>query len=351
MLSDLDFALVNALQLNPRLSWTQVGQFLDVSPSTALRHWTDLVERRLAWTACAVMPDVSRSPISMALVEIRTTSGCRESVADVLIHTPWIINLEYTSGDRDLLLTVVLPTIVDIDRAVAETVTPMAGVIGTRTHIVRHLYQEGSVMNMNVLPATTIDAIKRSRAQEVDIPFPGFGSDLARCVGALSRDARRPATELADELGLPVARVRRLVVELQRSRWCRFRTDFSNVHLGHEVFVYLTFNVRHDQLASIVASLALVPQIRLVVSLVGPANLVVAAWLPTLRDLDALELAIMRAFPMLTAIDRWLVPRSRKRLGHLIDPDGLHAGSVPVYPDVFRGWSPRPDPEPAPRPG
>jgi len=47
-LSEADLALVNALQVQPRASWSLIGKALGVGPVTVARHWERLVERREA---------------------------------------------------------------------------------------------------------------------------------------------------------------------------------------------------------------------------------------------------------------------------------------------------------------
>jgi DNA-binding IclR family transcriptional regulator len=44
-------ALINALQLRPRASWTELGRSLGVDPVTVARRWSRLAERGEAWVS------------------------------------------------------------------------------------------------------------------------------------------------------------------------------------------------------------------------------------------------------------------------------------------------------------
>ena len=48
---ELDLAIVNCLQLQPRASWTLVGEALDVDPVTVARRWQRLSSAGIAWVS------------------------------------------------------------------------------------------------------------------------------------------------------------------------------------------------------------------------------------------------------------------------------------------------------------
>lgn len=48
-LSELDLALVNALQINPRAAWTDLAKALDVDAATVARRWERLRAAGHAW--------------------------------------------------------------------------------------------------------------------------------------------------------------------------------------------------------------------------------------------------------------------------------------------------------------
>src|SRR6478736_6009630 len=48
---ELDLAIVNCLQLQPRASWTLVGRALDIDPVTVARRWQRLSSAGIAWVS------------------------------------------------------------------------------------------------------------------------------------------------------------------------------------------------------------------------------------------------------------------------------------------------------------
>lgn len=48
-LSELDLALVNALQISPRAPWTELAKALDIDAATVARRWERLRTAGHAW--------------------------------------------------------------------------------------------------------------------------------------------------------------------------------------------------------------------------------------------------------------------------------------------------------------
>ena len=66
---------------------------------------------------------------------------------------------------------------------------------------------------------------------------------------------------------------------------------------------------------------------------VGRASLITSFWLRSLTDLQRLEEALDNRFRDLALVDRTLVTRTVKHIGHLLDAEGLAtAGRLRVLP-------------------
>ncbi|WP_146617462.1 Lrp/AsnC ligand binding domain-containing protein [Arthrobacter globiformis] len=72
------------------------------------------------------------------------------------------------------------------------------------------------------------------------------------------------------------------------------------------------------------------PQLRWCASTSGESNLVASLRLKELQELDTIEHRLQAAFPGLQVRDRWVVPRTAKTQGHVLDEMGLHRGYVPL---------------------
>ena len=76
VIAESDLEIINALQLNPRASWTQLSSVLDMDSTTIARRWRRLVSNGHSWVNAVA---IGRTHIFGYLL-IRTT---QDSVADV----------------------------------------------------------------------------------------------------------------------------------------------------------------------------------------------------------------------------------------------------------------------------
>ncbi|MFC7564574.1 AsnC family transcriptional regulator [Actinomadura namibiensis] len=58
-MDELDLALVNALQLDPRAPWSRLSGPLGVDAATLSRRWSRLTESGAAWVTCVAGPPSS----------------------------------------------------------------------------------------------------------------------------------------------------------------------------------------------------------------------------------------------------------------------------------------------------
>ncbi|GAA3666445.1 Lrp/AsnC family transcriptional regulator [Microbacterium marinilacus] len=339
ILDELDFQLVNALQIAPRAPWATLAPALRTDASTLSRRWARLTEAGIAWTTCYVLPQRmqaysalgERLRSSYASIEIRCEAGRRAEVIDALARKPEVINIECTSGSRDLSLNVASAAPGEIDDYVDTQIAPLPGVISTNTRFVRIMYREGSEYDLNALrPAQRVgvDEIRRTESSVVESAEPS--SLNASVIAALQPDVRRPASEVADIVGISVPLARRAISRLMHSDWVRMRADFAHEVVGWNASVNLWVTVPQDALERLATGLALLPSVRLCASTIGPANLVTSLWLRELEELDEIELHIRRLAPEARVVDRWMVTRVVKRMGTLFDDAGRRRGYVPV---------------------
>ncbi len=334
VMDEMDFLLVNALQVYPRASWSALEGVLDIDATTLSRRWARLIAEGLAWTSCYALSsrEWSTMPASAcALVEVDCAAGCREDVLTATVSHPAALTVECCSGERDLLLTVVLDSTTAIDTYVADTLCRVPGVTAARTRYARSIVKDGSSWQLDVLRADQRRAIEALRGHASDVPDGPTGI-LSLVLEALRDDVRRPATAVAQDIGRAVTTVNRAIGQLMHAPWVRTRIEFPHDRVGWSATTVLSLAVPHLQVSSVAASIALLPQVRLCAVVLGRANLLVILWLRSFDELDDIEGRLFRAFPALEVADRWLVPRTAKRLGHVISPDGRRREFVP--PDL-----------------
>ena len=132
MYEELDRRRVNVLQIDPRASWAKVGKVLGVSPTTVAHRWQRLVDDGIAWiTAC---PNLNQQ--MTAIVEVDCHTESLPQVIKTLCANPMIVSIDETTGDRDLLLTVVAPDLPTLSDMVIDWIGGLRGVHGSRSALV-----------------------------------------------------------------------------------------------------------------------------------------------------------------------------------------------------------------------
>jgi DNA-binding Lrp family transcriptional regulator len=335
MADDLDFQLINAIQLSPRISWAQLAGVLHVDASTLSRRWQRLIDEKVVWTSCHyIEPKAARAPNDLvaprrtAFVEVICQPGRREEVIDAVSRRRQISGVHCTSGSRDLYLTLMARDLLSIDRLVDDLGSSVPGIIGTRTHHVRTFFQEGSSYRAPGLTPAQARAVLETMPTNARRANPT--QSYLDLIEALTDDVRRPVSMVHQRLGRSLASVSRGIDTLLTADWVRWRIDFAYNLMGWESSAMIWLSVNQSEMDKVAAALKLFPQLRLCASVTGETNLVASFWLRTLDELDDIEGKLTRVFSDIRIVDRWVVPRVAKRAGHIFDSDGHWESFVPM---------------------
>jgi DNA-binding Lrp family transcriptional regulator len=330
LFDETDLLLVSALQVAPRASWSDLGYALGFDPVTLSNHWRRLQSEGLAWTTC--YPDLTSSwRGSLAFVELDCVPGTREAVALELSKDPGTCSIEYTTGRRDLFLTVMMGGLGEIDTYVAERVGVIPGVSSTRTHHIRRVFSEGSTWRLGRLSPVQERRLQQIQQRESTDgpPRPPTATEIKLMV-QLGGDGRRSASSIAAELGLSVSTVSRGIDRVLANKRGTLRCDIAHDASPWNVIAVVWLSAPHHQVPTIAASMIRVPQVRLCCTLASTANLMVQVWMRSLDEMDTIEDALVTDFPGARVLDRWVVSRIPKRMGHLMDRKGRRISYVPI---------------------
>ncbi|MGJ7906082.1 Lrp/AsnC family transcriptional regulator [Actinopolyspora sp. H202] len=330
-MDETDLALVHALQLRPRASWAHLGGVLEVDPTTLARRWDRLSRRGLAWFSCypSSTKDWSWHDWEAgAYVEVECLPGQRQGVTERLVRKSSVWNIDATSGRRDLMLTMIAPSIVAIDTEVSESIAPIPGVRATRTHYFRAIFRDGSSWRLNALsPEQQRQLASEPTAERATRPS---GQDL-EVLRILGPNARLSASTVAERLGCSVSTAGRRIARVMDSAFAAVRCEVAHNIAGWQVAATLWLDVPQQDLRTVAADIARLPEIRLCVTVGSEANLVAQIWLHRLEDLDRFEMLLATKFSGTRVLDRWITPSFAKRLGHVIDVAGRRTGFVPLF--------------------
>jgi DNA-binding Lrp family transcriptional regulator len=334
-LDEDELALVEALQRGPRAPWTEVAEVVGTNAVTASRRWERLRATGAAWVTGVPGPGSHHAQL-LAYVDVTCLPSEKTRVAQELAGDPHALSVDITAGGRDLLVTVAAVDLVTLGRYLLERLDRVPGVTGTRARIATRLYAEGSTWRLGVLPpngaaGSPLPATRPAVLDEVD-------RDLMSALGVDGRASYATLAQMAD-ISQPTAR--RRVDRLISSGAVLLRTDVAAPLAGLPVTVVLSADAPAARLDDAAARLGRLRQVRLSATLAGTPSLLVIAWLASLEEVHRFEQDLVHRIPEVEVVDRLVVLRSVKRMGHLLDSEGRATGTVRM--DVWQ------DPVPADR--
>lgn len=329
VITDDDLRLINALQVRPRASWTLLGNALHANPVTLARRWDRLVSAGHAWVTIA--PDISGATLpqpAVALVEVHCQPGTVMSTAQAFAAVPEVVTIDVTAGGRDLMLTLVAPDQTALAALLLEQLHTLGSVVSMQSHPVARAHTDASTWRLRTLSRPEIKALTPPIATaRPDTRLTPLDVLVA---AELARDGRVTASEVAHRLAISPRRARDSLTTLTSSTQLRFRVELLRSRSGYPVYAWYLLQCSATQRDRLAAQLGAREEIRAVLSTIGPHSLAVAVWMRTLEDVHRLETAIENQIPGARIVDRSVVLRTVKRMGHVLDETGRATNFVPL---------------------
>ncbi|MDR7304101.1 Lrp/AsnC family transcriptional regulator [Haloactinomyces albus] len=326
VLGETDLALIEALQVRPRAPWTRIAPALGLDATTAARRWHRLTDNGLAWLTAYPAPPVS----TVGYVDVSCRPDALENLTERLRTWPCVFSIDRTTGEHQLVLSVVAPNLPALDAFLSEGLARLDGVRSVRLGIGTRFYREGSDWLVRALD-------QQQRSALVDNPARGSPSRPAQLresdralLLALSADARRSCADLAQDSGLSETTVRRRLSRMIRNRELYFRCDLAQRLAGWHVIATYRMDAPADRLSEVGQFMAALPETRLCAAVTGECNLLLSAWLRSSTECASLEERLLRRFPELDVTERNVTLHTVKRMGRLLNTDGVTVGHVPI---------------------
>ncbi|WP_369134619.1 Lrp/AsnC family transcriptional regulator [Modestobacter sp. I12A-02662] len=348
-LDEDDLALVEALQRDPRAPWTEVAEVVGTNAVTASRRWERLRAAGAAWVTGAPGPHSYHAQV-LAYVEVTCLPSEKTRVAAELAGDAHALSVDITAGGRDLLMTVAAVDLPTLARYLLERLDRVPGVTGSRVRVATRLFAEGSLWRLGVLPAATGNGDGTSAGAVLPAPRPVVLDGVDReLMARLGVDGRASYASLAQATGISQPTARRRVDRLISSGAVLLRTEVAAPLAGWPVTVVLSANAPAGRLDEAAARAGRMRQVRLSATLAGTPSLLVTAWLTSLDQVHRFEQDLVHQVPDAEVVDRLVVLRPVKRMGHLLDVSGRATGAVrmevwndPVPADPTSGRSVNP---------
>lgn len=323
-LDELDLALVNALQINPRAPWTELAGALDVDAATVARRWERLKAAGHAWVTAYPYDGGGTG----ALIEVDCAPGQDTAVARTLSADALSVTVEHAAGGRDLLVMVMTRNFGDLSRYIVDRLGAVPGITSTRAHLVTSGYTEGSSWRLRSLTRAQQELLAGARR-----PAQGAPVDLLEhrdLIRAMGEDGRISLSALATRLDVSLNTAGRRLRRLLDSGQLILRCDLARYLSGSPVAATFFGSVPPEHLDATARELAKLPEIRMCIGVAGPQNLIATVWVGSLVDTQELEVRLAARLPHLRITDRAITLRAAKLMGRLLDSEGRATGFVPV---------------------
>ncbi|WGD37069.1 Lrp/AsnC family transcriptional regulator [Lysinibacter sp. HNR] len=315
-----DLRLINALQVRPRASWLLLGRSLGADPVTLSRRWERLREQGIAWIAAYY--SVMRRP-SAALLEIECPPASTLDIARQLARDPEVLSIDLTTGQRVLLVTVMCDSVDQLSGYVLERMGSLPGITTLRTQMITTAFVDARNWRLRVLTPSEVDVLSEGQEPPHGVANASLEEEAA-LYRALYREPRITMKSLAIELDVTQGRARALLHGELSSGNLVLRTEIARPYSGWPVYAWFFLRVPPEHRAEAAQQLTLLRESRLVASILGRYDIVLAVWLKSITDLDRFEVYLSTAFPSVTVLDRSIVLRTPFHLRRNLDAHGRH---------------------------
>ncbi|GLI27275.1 AsnC family transcriptional regulator [Agromyces rhizosphaerae] len=315
-LDALDLRIVNALQFDPRARWEHLAPALGASAVTLARRWDRLHSEGLAWVTGA--PTTG----SHALIEIESAPSESALVAEHLIRDPAVRTLERTAGDRDLVAFVSAADQAELTRYLVAGLGAVPGVRRTRVHVLTDGLTEATRWRLGVLTDAEIallPAVPRPRPRAARTVSPAVRAVVEQ---ELWKDGRAPVGAIAEQAGVSAQTVTDAIARLRDEGAIVMRTDLAAPYSRWPVHTWYFIEADAREIDALRTGIRSVREVRFAFTSTGRTNLVLAASLRSITDINRFESALSAAFSRSRIADRSLVLLPLKHTGRRLRTDG-----------------------------
>lgn len=327
-LSEKDLALVNALQIAPRVPWAQAGEILDANPTVLAQRWERLRAQGLAWVTAQ---HTGRAPDQMlCFSELACAPASRTPILERLLGVPQVVSVDVFSHRQAFALTLVESSMANLVGRVFEPLLALEGVTDLESMVSLGMHVSAHSWRLTQLDRRQVEALRTvDRSQRPGGSSAPLGPDYAPVVTLLQRDGRASAAEVARALGVSHATARRRLARVLASDAVSLRCDMAQAASGFPLTVQWFARLPAAEHAAAAQRLAAQnSRLRLVASATGPRNFLVAMWLRSVNDLLAAEKTLTSTVPGLEISESAIMMRPYKRLGWEIRADSSTTGRL-----------------------
>ncbi|MEU9921547.1 Lrp/AsnC family transcriptional regulator [Streptomyces griseoluteus] len=286
MLDELDRALVHALHIDGRASFTQLATVLAVSPQTVSRHYERLREQ--AALRVVGLPDPQLTGHEQWLLRLTAAPETALDLAHALVRRPDTSWVYLTGGGTEIVAVLETPLgMAHGHSLLLHELPPSGGLTAVSAHHLLHTYRGWRTpwqMSANALTARQQRMLGGTRlVGPGGTPPPDHCSQVQlspadhALMDALRRDGRAAIADLAAGTGWSPATVSRRLDHLRACGAIFFDIEIDPALLGGNVKALLWMAVAPAHLDEVANALARHDELAFVAHTTGPTNLVAHA--------------------------------------------------------------------------
>lgn len=333
----VDLDITDALQIDPRVPWTVIGELVERSEVSVSRRWRSLNEKGLAWTGVALHPAASQG----AFIEMGCWSDKFQPLIDQLVEHPDVITVGSTTGDFNLYCIVIgvslegvlnridqgLPELRLCERVRINLFHQIAGGVDWRQGIidVESWRRKGGSRSIAV---KELQRVRNSASESPVAPSVRF----RRLFLELGADARRPLKEVAQALETTAPVVKRMISRLVDERQIVFRCDIARPVFDFPIAMVLSLKTAPEHAEQLAFRIGAWKETRFCASVASTANLIVVAGLRDLIDGDNFMSKLTDLEHPVDVVQRAINTHTFKVYGRLLDDTGKSLRHISVDP-------------------
>lgn len=328
-LDSLDFQIINALQIEPRVRWSALASVLKVDAHTLSRRWHHIESSGAAWLSALTGVAQMRA---IALLEVDSKPGQALKSAHAIAGLPAVASIELATGACDLFITLLARDEDELAQHLLEKIGAIPEVIGMRSHLLSKIERVGSDWHLQVLSATQIQ-----RIPEVRRPRPGAAKridpELAESIRvALHENVRMPYGELGDRVGISAQRAADTIARLRHEGLLQLRADMSERFTLYPAVNWLFLQLPAARVQHAMERVRSMQQVQFAAVSTGPANVILAITAKDRAGLLAAEISVTEVMPEAEVKDRMTMLRLYKHLGRGVNGFEGGAGTSRIPP-------------------
>lgn len=328
VLDELDRAVVHALQISPRVSWTDLGAALQYSGTTLARRWHRLRSQGWAWVTGSGSPKLWAG-MAGAVLRADVAEEAADEVLSRLGRDPITKSVYRLAGRGSVLAHLIVTDRSRLDTWLREFAL-IPGVLATDVRMVTGTHQDARTWRLDGLTPAQQKQLHPTARTPSAVHVPP--ERVRTLLDALGRDGRASAAELARSTGWPRTTVQRRLLDLSRAGLVAIRCDVTQEAVGCPVTLWLFGSIDAAALSESLPKIAALPEVRLLLTTTGADNVVIGTWLHRTEDALDLERRLVDAAPRLRVREREVAMRKAKIQGWVVDSAGRAHEPVPIDP-------------------